>query len=175
VTSFDDIIAQAKLPETSVGLCLRRDLTARFRELERKLATANTIAANLGERAEATVIAEEMEALRKEMAEHEIQFQLRALPAVQWRRFMASLPQRGKDEAAEDYASKKFYPRVAELVSRCCVDPVMTPEQVDQLVDVLSGGDWDSLSTAVWGLNDDREGIPFSVAAYAATQTSGDS
>lgn len=170
---FEDVIAQAQLPETSVSLCLRRDLTSRFRELESKLRSANTIASSLGERSESSAISEEMEALRKEMSDNEVTFRLRALPALEWSRFKAELPQRGKDESPADFASKRFYPIIAALVSRCCVDPEMTPDQVNQLVDVLSGGDWDALSNAAWTINEDREGVPFSVAAYAATHNSG--
>jgi hypothetical protein len=173
VSEFADILAQAQLPETSVGLCLRRDLTGRFRELERRLQTANTVAASLGERAESSVVAEEMEALRKEMADREVTFQIRALPALEWARFTAKLPQRAKDEEPDEFAAKRFYPAIAGLVSRCVVDPVMTVDQVNELVDVLSGGDWNLLSSTVWAINDDREGVPFSVAAYAMTHSEG--
>lgn len=175
MTSFDDVLAQAALPETSVALCLRRDLTARFRDLERRLASANTVAANLGERAESSVIAEEMEALRKEMAEREVTFHIRALSALEWVRFEARLPQRAKDESPDEFAANRFYPAIAGLVSRCVTDPVMTVEQVGQLVDVLSGADWNLLSGTVWAVNNDREGIPFSVAAYAMIHSEGGS
>lgn len=168
---FADVIAQAALPETSVALCLRRDLNSQWRDLERKLQTANTETASIAERSEKSIVAEQMEALRKEMAIHEVTFRLRALPALEWNRFEASLPQRNKEETAEDFLTTRFYPRVAELLSRCSVDPAMTPDQVNQLVDVISGGDWNALSTAVWALNDQREGVPFSAAAYAAIQS----
>lgn len=175
MTTFEDVLKQAALPETSVALCLRRDLAGRFRELERKLQTANTVATSLGERAESSVIAEEMEALRKEMDAHEVTFRIRALKALDWDRVEASLPQRGKDESPADFAAERFYPVIADLVSRCVIDPVMTVEQVGQLVDVLSGADWDLLSGTVWEINNGREGIPFSVAAYAMTHSEGGS
>lgn len=172
MTSFEEVIAQAALPEDSVDLCLRRDLTSKFRELERRLQTASTEKANLGERSEASVIAEEMEALRREMVAASVTFRMRALPAPEFNRFKLSLPQRGKDESSEDFVSQKFYPRVVELVSRTCFDPVMTTDQVDQLVQVLSNGDWNALQVAAWGVNDDREGVPFSVAASVAMASS---
>jgi hypothetical protein len=172
VTDIEAVLAEARLPEDSVSLCLRRDLTSRFRELERQLRTANTKAVSLGERSEAKVIAEQMEELRTEMAGSETTFHLRALPSLEWAAFSATMPQRTKDESVEDFATKRFYPKMAELVSRCCYDPQMTVDQVDRLVDVLAGNQWDELSGAVWSLNADREGVPFSVAAFALMRSS---
>jgi hypothetical protein len=171
---IEDWLAEASLPEDEVALCLRRDLTGRFRELERRLRTANTTAVSLAEPSEAKVIARQIEELRAEMAKHERVFHLRALRSLEWAAFYASMPQRTKDESVEDFTTKRFYPKMAELVTRCCYDPVMTVDQLNRLVDRLAGSQWNELSGAVWDLNADREGVPFSAAAYAMTASSGD-
>lgn len=164
---IEEALAGAELPETTVELCLRRDLVAQFRDLERQLATASREVPSLGERAPARVVAEQLEALREEMTRRSVRFRLRAMPALDWSVFHTRMPQRGNDDDAEKYARDKWYPWVAELVSRCCVDPKMSVEQIGRLVDRLSAAQWDELCDAAWGLNANREGVPFSEAASA--------
>jgi plasmid stability protein len=80
VTTFEELIAQAKRPGTSVSLCLRGDLTAPYRELERKLRPRAAPHRRSGERSEAAVIAEQMRALETQMAEATTTFTLEAMP-----------------------------------------------------------------------------------------------
>jgi len=170
MTAFDTLITQARLPETTVPVCLRGDLVAEFQALERQLQTASTVAPSLGERAPARVIAEQMQALREEMTAAEIPVRLRALPALEWANFAATRPAPRKDDESKDAWLARWFAWMAELVSRCAIDPVMTVEQVGQLVDHLSGVQWDDLSNAAWSLNEQRVKIPFSDAASGLTQ-----
>lgn len=167
MTTFDEIIAQAKRPGTSVSLCLRGDLTAPYRALERQLQTASRSPKSLGQRSEATVIAEQMRDLEQQMAAASTTFTLEALPAKAWSDFHATRPEKTNDEDKAAF-QERWFAWVCELVARSVVEPVvMTAEQVAKLCDVLSGGQWDELSNAAWGLNSAEVAVPFSVAVSA--------
>lgn len=168
MTTFEEILAQAKRPTTSVSLCLRGDLTAPYRDLERQLPTASRTAPSLGARSDAAVIAEKMQALEAEMQAASQTFVLQALTAKEWSDFFMKKPdERLKDETDEELGAR-VYAWVAELVARSVIEPVrMTVDQVGQLCDVLSGGQWDELSNAAWRLNKADVAVPFSVAASA--------
>lgn len=170
--SIDDILAEAKRPEDEVSLCLRGDLVARFRQLERELETAPTQAVSLGEPAPAAAIAERMQQLRAEMADAEVPFALRALEPRDWERFYGTMPVRKEGEAQDTY-SDRWFDWVCELVARTCVDPVMSADQVKALVPNLSSAQWNELSNGAFRLNAGKVSIPFSDAASALTPTSG--
>lgn len=173
MTAFADILAQARLPEATVTLCLRGDLAAEWGDLERQLADASTSAPSLAERSPARIIAEQMEDLRARMVASAVTIRLRALPAPVWGQLYAERPIRAKDSGESEQAWRdRWYAWVADLVSRCAIDPVMTVEEVGQLVDVLSGVQWDELSNAAWLLNERKVEIPFSAAVSALTQDS---
>lgn len=167
MATIKEILAQARLPETTVDLCLRGDLMAQWRQLQSQLETADTTAPCLGQRAPARVIAEQMEDLRQQMASSTITVRLRALPAREWSAFAATRPQPSSDDDDPDQWREQWFAWVAALVARCAIDPEMTAEQVGQLCDGLSGVQWDELSNAAWALNETRMTIPFSAAAYA--------
>lgn len=170
--TIDEILASARRPEDTVPICTRGDLVSQWQALERRLEHAPTAPANLGERAEATVIAEQMAELREQMADAEEQFHLRALPPRQWVKFHATFPVKGKDETDDDY-SDRIYAWTCKAVSLTCVQPAMTPEQVDELVPLLSTRQWVGLSNGAVMLNTGEISLPFSVAASALTQDSG--
>jgi hypothetical protein len=173
VTNIDDVLAQAKLPEDTVPICLRADLAAEYKRLERDLKGASTEAVSLAEPAPAKSIAKRMEELHAQMRAAETPFNLRALPSQEWAELYGRLPKRGKDEPEEEFRRTKSYPWFAELVARTVIDPAMTVDQVGQLVAVISGGQWNTLADACWTLNAEKEQIPFSVAAFALTAASG--
>jgi hypothetical protein len=175
VTTFEELLAQAKRPGTSVSLCLRGDLTTPYRELEHRLRTASREAPSLGQRSDAAVIAEQMRALETQMAEATTTFTLEAMHPKAWSDLYNARPQRGKDETDDDW-NVRWFGWVCEVVARTVTGPVkMTAEQVGQLCDVLSGGQWDELSETAWGLNSEKVTVPFSVAASALIPPSGQS
>jgi hypothetical protein len=170
--SIDEILATARRPEDTVRLCLRGDLVSAFRDLERRLPDAATAAGNLGERAEASIIAEQMQTLREQMLEAEVPFLLRAKPPKEWNRFHATHPVRGKDESDDDYADR-VHGWNCQAVALTCVEPAMTAEQVDELVPNLSTRQWMDLLNRAVTLNVSDVDIPFSEAASALTRDSG--
>lgn len=168
MTSFDEILADAKRPELPVHLCLRGDLVGQHRDLELRLQSASRVAPNLKERSEASVLAEQIRDLEAQIAASKRTFWLRAMDPRDWSDFWAEKPERGKEE--EEAAFKgRWYVWVCQLVSKCAFDPVMTPEQVDQLVPNLSGQQWDELSDTAYGLNAKGVVVPFSLAASVLT------
>lgn len=175
MTTFEELLAQAKRPTNSVALCLRGDLTAPYRELEQRLRTASREAPSVGRRSDAAVIAEQMRDLETQMAEATTTFTLEAMHPKAWSDLYNARPQRGKDEGEEDW-NVRWFAWICEVVARSVTAPVaMTAEQVGRLCDVLSGGQWDELSNAAWGLNAERVAVPFSVAASALIPPSGQS
>lgn len=170
MTAFADLLAQAQLPETTVPLCLRGDLVARWRELERQLADADTTRPSMAELSQAQVIAEQMQALREQMQASEVTIRLRAMPALEWSRYAGTRPDPpGEGEDREAWRTR-WFAWVVELVSRCAIDPEMSAGDVTTLVDRLSGAQWDELSNAAWAVNEGTPKIPFSAAASALTQ-----
>lgn len=175
MTEFAELIAGAKRPSTTVPLCLRGDLTAPYRELEQKLSTASRTPPSLGQKSEAMLIAEQMQALEAEMTAATKTFRLEAMPAKKWSDFHATQPERAEDDTDETW-SARWFAWICELVARSVVEPVvMTAEQVAELCDVLSGGQWDELSETAWRLNSRGVTVPFSVAASALIPSAGQS
>jgi hypothetical protein len=164
MATFAEIKARASRPETSVSLCLAGSVLARYRDLEQRLERASTVAPSLGERSEASLLAEQLRDLEAEMSDASHTFVLRAMHPREWADFRLTVPERGEDEDAFKTA---YFAWLAELVSRCCIDPVMTSAEVTELVDDLSGSQWDKLANETWALNADEVTIPFSAAASA--------
>lgn len=171
--SIEEILANAELPEGAVTLCLRGSLVGRFEELQHRLQGASTKALSLGEPAEATSIARDMEDLRAQMQPYEVTFRLRALPPFAWEKFHGRLPEPGKTEADQATYDERFHAWVCELVSLVVYEPAMTAEQADELSQKLSGNQWKSLSDKAFVLNANRVDIPFSAAASELTRISG--
>jgi hypothetical protein len=171
--TIDEILATARRPEDTVRLCLRGDLVSAFQELERRLPDAATVAANLGERAEASVIAEQMQALREQMAEAEVPFLLRALPPKEWARLQLTRPgEKPKNETDDEYGDRA-YQWACVIVAASSVEPAMTAEQVDELVPLLSAKQWSDLYTRSILVNTGDVSVPFSAAASELTRDSG--
>jgi len=169
VTTFDEILTAARRPETTVSLCLRGDLVGPYRELERKLRTASRTQVNLAEPSEASLLAAQMRDIEAQMAAASHTFTLRAMTAHEWSDFLVTRPERDPETKEETFRAA-WFDWTCQLVAVSCVDPQMTAEQVAQLCDVLSGGQWDELSNTAFGLNSREVTVPFSVAASALTQ-----
>ena len=166
MADFTTLIKGAKLAEDEVPICLRGDLTRRFEALERQLEEAqdgdeeNSMAAG----GRALEIAEEMEAVRAEMLEHTHPFAFRALPKQEYRDLLDKHPPREdhKDDVVMG-ANLHTFPHV--LIQACCIDPVMTLEQVEELCEVLNDGQLYRLFGCALTLNRATVDIPKSVLA----------
>lgn len=163
---FDQILAQAKLPERTVPLCLREDLVAEYERLDTDLRGASRTAPSLGVPAPATVIARRMEELREQMLAHQVHFLLRAWPARKFAKLRDAMPAKGKDQSDDEFADV-WHATICDLVSKMLVEPQATPEQVATLAERLAESQWLALSNAAWDINARGQAIPFSVAASA--------
>jgi hypothetical protein len=168
---IEAILGEATPQERTVPLLLRGDLRARWDQLEHELDAAPAEAISLGDIAPAKRVAQQMEDLREQIKAAEVPFRLRALPPREWAKFLDAKPER-KEQTDDEWADI-WHAYICQMVAVCCVEPVMSAEQVDRLVPVLSNQQWTDLSNAAWRLNSEREAVPFSVAASALTQIDG--
>lgn len=167
MADIEDIIASAKRAEKTVRICVRGDLNARIDELEQQLEDAQGWKpATLAETSPVRGLAEQIEALRQEMHEHEHPFTFRALPPKEWSDLLAEHPAREVDTEAGYSFNVETFPTA--VVSACAINPVMTVDQVQRLIPALNQGQWDDLFTTVWRVNVRATDIPFSLAASAA-------
>lgn len=171
LTSIDDILAAAELPEESVPLCLKGALVAEFERLDEELRHAPTQAVSLGDIPQAADIARRMDALRQEMLAFTAEFCLRALPAREWADFYGTMPEKG--DRTDDEFKDAFHAWICQLTALTCYQPVMTPEEVDKLSVKLSGAQWGQLTDTAYGVNANRQSVPFSAAASAVLQATG--
>lgn len=163
MSNIDEIIASAKRAEKTATLCVRGDLNAKIEELERQLGESKGWKPqSLADASPLRALAEQIEATRDEMREHEHTFLFRALPPKAWSDLLAKHPARKDRDEGFNLAT---FPAAA--ISACAVDPEMTVEQAEQLSEVLNQGQWDTLFSAAWTANVQALDIPFSLAASA--------
>jgi hypothetical protein len=174
---FDKMLADAKLPETVVKVCLRGNLAvehARLDDLireklqERERSGATSLAGDgLAE------LREQLLAIEAEMKEHTYPFLLRSLGRNGWRRLMDAHPPRQEQEgsvseavATQDAISGINRDTFFEPMLRASiVDPVLSDEQWTQLVEKLTDRQYEDLVNAAWDLNQGKVSVPFSLAA----------
>jgi hypothetical protein len=170
VPTFEEVMALVALPEDTLLLCLAGDVMAEIADLQRQLDEAPP-ASNIGERSPAAILQERIAEAAERMRASEVPFKLRAIDGKAWGPFDAVKPLPVKDEPDEVYQAR-LYPWITEMVSRTCIDPVMSPEQVDQLVLALPPMSWARLQNACWVLNAGPVEVPNFVAVSAQTMVS---
>jgi hypothetical protein len=169
-----DIIGRVKRPEKTVPICLAGDLQAEFEDLERDLAIARdqpadgTLAG--GANPMATQIAQQIMELRERMREHTRVFRFQGRPRKEYSDIVASCPP--SDEDRENGAEVDWETFSVALVSACAVEPKMSVVEAEQLADVLTQAQWDSLVSAAFSVNKRDVDVPFSFAASAILQSS---
>lgn len=172
MTSILDKLSAAKLPETTVPICLRGDLVAEIERLDRELVTASgTASTGMEDGAHLRELAERIEALRAEMAGDDANhtFVLRALSGPAYRQMKAEHPARLDEQGqvvAEDRITGANVDTLAvPLLRACCVDPVLDDATWRAVEPVLTDGQFDDLVNAALLVNQGRVSVPFSRAA----------
>lgn len=163
--SFDDFIAGASLPTATVPLCVAGDLQAEWEDLERDLQDAvrsagDSLAAGGAPRR----IAEQMEALREKMRQHERTVKFRALSRRAYRDLVLQHPPRD-DDAIDQAQMLNMDTFPVAVIAACAVEPVMTVEQVGQLEDRLTDWQFNELFAACMLVNRTEVSVPKSVTA----------
>lgn len=174
--TFRDLLAEARLPESTIEICLRGDLVAEHEQAERDLeqaekATTDSLAGN-----GTAEIAERIEALEAEMRASVYTFRLRALPKPRWRALCAEHPPRRDEDGSilpEDRPGVNAETFFDAIIRACLVDPELTDDEWAQLADALTDRQFDDLFDAAWGLNRREVDIPFSRAASRMRRASG--
>jgi hypothetical protein len=151
VPTFEEVMALVALPEDTVSLCLAANLLAEIGDLQRQRAEAPP-PSNLGERSPASVLDERIAEVAEQMKASTVAFKLLALNGREWIAFHAARPVMVKDEPDAVW-QERIFPWLADMVSRTCVEPAMTPEQVGELVDRLPAQSWALLQNACYDIN----------------------
>lgn len=186
---FKAIIRGAKLPETTVPVCLHADLVAEFERAERELTDARRAPSDSLAGSGMQEIAQRIENLRGEMADHTIEFRLRAMSRPRWKALLVRHPPRKDPESgAVDERDKNVLVNMSTyfvaLVRESVVEPALDDEDwrillgddederarreaAGELVEdgKLTDRQFDELSNAAWGLNREEVDVPFSPAA----------
>lgn len=158
-------IREAKLPENTVSICLRGDLVAEFERLDRLRAEQERVVTDSLAGSGVRQIAEQMEALRTEMAGHVMVFRLRALTRPRWRDLMLRHPPRDghKVDTFLGVNEDTFF---ASLLRECTIEPTLDDDDWTMLLtERFTDQQWDTLTTAAWNLNRKGVDVPFSLAA----------
>jgi hypothetical protein len=175
---FAKLLADAKLPEKTVPVCLRGDLVADFEAADRELEQAQKKPASSLAGSGTSALTERLEALEAEMREHTYTFRLRGMPRHVWRELMAAHPPRVGDDGElvmEDRLTGANRLTVFEpLVRASIVDPVLDDAQFADLMSKLTDRQFEDLTSAAWDLNQGSVDIPFSRAASRIRRTTSD-
>lgn len=175
ISDVRSMIKQAHLPETTVPLCLRGDLQAEFEKLERQLQEIpqrpRESLADDGGHGVAKGIAEKMEALRDQMRECTMDVTLRALARKDWKSLLEKHPPR--DDVDSDRTlglnGETFYDA---LILACWVEPDLEKDERTELLDLLTGAQFDKLAASAFALNRRDVGVPFSRTASRTLRNS---
>lgn len=174
---FRDLMAEARLPERTVPVCLRGDLRGDFEQAERELeqlqeSRQDSMAApGVGE------LVDRIQSLRQQMRDATVTFRLRALSKPKYHALVAKHPPRHGDngevidaDRALDVNSDTFF---EELVPLSIVDPELDENDYAQLVELLTDYQFTELGVAALGLNRSEVDIPFSSAVSKLNRGSG--
>lgn len=161
---IDAIINSAQLPQKSASICIRSDLVARWEELHAQFRTASDKAESLAQPSPRSLLAAQLRKLSDEMAEHQVTFVFEALPGPEWAKLLDAYPPVGNEIGKYKFNTATF---PAALFARCALDPKMTTEQAQQLLDRLSSGQADTIFSAAFSVNNNEVDIPFDGSVYA--------
>lgn len=164
---IDTILGQIKLPERIYPLCLRADLRGRWEELTRALRQADQAASDTLAGGGGQEIAAQVAELEAEMVAATVNLQLRAMPSRAWSDLLAKHPPR-KDHAVDRaFNVDTFGPA---MLAACSYDPLMPEDKAGQLIDSMTQGQWDELTTVLWNLNNGGVEVPKSRLASEILQ-----
>ncbi|MFB9926325.1 hypothetical protein ACFORO_42470 [Amycolatopsis halotolerans] len=163
--SIDSLLAAAKLPETTVRLCLRSDLQSEWETLDRELSAHQAAGETLAPSDADMELARRIKALEAEMTESTVEVRFRALTRKPWLKLVADNAPR-KDRPADQIMGFNTDSMFEALVRESMVSPELDGGQLDAFLDVLTSKQFDLLADAAWNLNrKDADGPVFSQAA----------
>jgi hypothetical protein len=155
---ISELLAGASLRELTVQVCLAGDAGAELEALEEELGQLGEWKpTSLGERPPALELQERITEARQRAREAAVEFRFRALGHRAYSALLAVHPP--PDGSKEPYDPGTFLPAV---LAACCVEPSLTPAQVDRLLDVVNDGTARTLFAAALAVNEEPSPLPFS-------------
>ena len=169
---FASLLADAKLPERTVPVCLRGDLVAEHESADRDLARlAEMPAAKFSGIPGVGKLRQRIQGLEDQMRAATYDFRFRALTRAHWHGLVAEHQPRPDNErdAAIGVNTDTFF---EALIRRTLVDPVLDDDAWARLSEALTDRQFDELADAAWGLNRRDVDVPFSPAAWRQNTSS---
>jgi hypothetical protein len=175
--NFKAMMAEARLPERTVDLCLRGDLVADFQALEAELDAARNAAGDSLDSGTGEIL-ERMEAVQALMRESTYPVRLRAMRGPDFRTLLAQHPARRNEAGEIDKAEQGFDFNIETflqpLLRACMIDPEMvSKDDWDQFVGGITDYQFNELAMTCLNLNRGKVDIPFSLAASMMKSSSG--
>jgi hypothetical protein len=155
---ISELLAGASPREVTVPVCLAGDAGAELEALEAELGQLGEWQpTSLAETNPAFELQERIAAARERVRETAVEFRFRALGHRAYSNLLAAHP--APKDSKEPYDAGKFLPAV---LAACCVEPSLTPAQVDRLLDVVNDGTARTLFAAALAVNEEPSPVPFS-------------
>lgn len=146
------LIATAQPRTVEVQVCARGDLVDRhiqlvqeLRDAERNLERTASVASD----PEVQRISAEIRAVEEEQESSTVTFVLQSVTRRVWADLLAAHPPRPQDKGLDH--NPETFPQA--VVAACSKTPTMTPEQANELSDVVPVAEWTKLWLAAVGLN----------------------
>jgi hypothetical protein len=175
--SYKEMIAESRLPERTVPVCLRGDLFADFQALEAELEKARDVSPDSLDDGTGELL-ERMEAVRALMRENTYPVRLRAMSGPDFRALKAKHPARyddgelHPDDRGFDFNTETFF---APLLRVSIIDPeLVSKDDWEEFVEGITDYQFTELSVTALTLNRGRVDVPFSLAASTMKRSSDD-
>lgn len=153
------LLAAAKPREIPVRMCLAGDLAGEVERLAQELALAGEdwVPGSIADVNPQLELVRQIEEAREGMRAASVEFRLRAMGSRAYRDLIALHPAPAS-EKGQPYDAATFLPA---LVAASCVDPVMSVEQVGQLLDLVNDGQAQVLFASALAVNEEPSPLPF--------------
>jgi hypothetical protein len=165
-----DILNTVKAATQTVSVCLDGTLSEQIdRCTERWAQLTATAPSTIAPLPEVEAVLEEIRALETQATAATVEFRVQSVGARVWRDLVADHPPPPDDFEAFRWNNETFQPAALAL---CCVDPVMSIEQADELANKLTDKQWQKIITAVLVVNIGEDLISNFGPATVGTTTS---
>ncbi|KIZ16832.1 hypothetical protein [Streptomyces natalensis] len=155
---ISELLEQASPREATIRVCLSGDAGAELEALESEVGQLGEWQpTSLGEANPVFELQERIEVARQRVRESAVEFRFRALGHRAYSNLLAAHP--APEGSKEPYDAGTFLPAV---LAACCVEPSLTPAQVDRLLDVVNDGTARTLFAAALAVNEEPSPLPFS-------------
>lgn len=152
------LLEQASPRESTVRVCLAGDVAGELEALEQELGELGEWQpTSMGQTNPAYELQERIKEARRRVREASVEFKFKALGHRGYSTLIAAHP--APEGSKEPYDAGTFLPAV---LAACCVEPSLTPAQVDQLLDRVNDGTARVLFQAALSVNEEPSPIPFS-------------